>query len=176
MGLDITAYQRIDVLPPHERSDACWEEEDHQPTLVYPGMEQSFRGLPIVSRKDDGIAQGPCVRVSGESIGFRAGSYSGYGEFRRALCKAALGVAPEVVWTDPEGYRTVPFFELINFSDCEGTIGPEACADLAEDFGGSLRDQIRTRLSIDDPWFVERYDLWQRAFELAASTGIVSFH
>jgi hypothetical protein len=54
----------------------------------------------------------------------------------------------------------------------EGSIGPEACADLAEDFR-VMRDEI---LTDGEEWFVELYDIWASAFALAANTGLVEFH
>ena len=70
---------------------------------------------------------------------FRAGSYSGYSSFRNWLCQFATGSAPERIWEGPyDAGDSRPFFQLINFSDCEGTIGATACAKLARDFEAHL--------------------------------------
>jgi hypothetical protein len=140
MGLDITAYELATILPPHEFSEARWEDEDHEPTFVDRGMEQSFRGLEVGPEwqpfldSTESMTDGPCVRVSGDSFGFRAGSYHQYGEFRAALAEIALDVDVHEIWQDPEIFRDRPFYELLNFSDCQGVIGSEAAADLANDF------------------------------------------
>ena len=56
----------------------------------------------------------------------RSWSYHGYNAFRRALCRAALGVDPETVWDDRDAWAGHPFVLLIDFADNEGCIGPEA--------------------------------------------------
>ena len=62
--------------------------------------------------------------VSAE-VGFRAGSYSGYNEWRAILCRMAHGVDPAELWDNPEKYKGKPFFELINFSDWRRGDRPE---------------------------------------------------
>jgi hypothetical protein len=181
MGLDITAYEFATPLPAHERGDACWDNEGHRPTYVYAGMEHSFRGIEITGYDDNNeFAYGPCMRTSGEIVGFHAGSYSGHSghtRFRNALCQAVLKVEPPVVWASPASYADKPFYELINFADNEGTIGPEVCADLARDFV-EHRQQFEESVasSPDATWLRQKYDDWQRAFQLTAGHGIVDFH
>jgi len=116
-----------------------------------------------------------------EAHGFRAGSYSGYNMWRTHLCQIALDVPPDDVWEDPEAYDGMPFVELINFSDCEGCIGPKTSAKLAADFrqyGGRLREIAPKQITSDEDrgYFFESYDDWQRAFELASRDGFVIFH
>jgi hypothetical protein len=175
MGLDITAYQYATKADPQPVSDEeSWENGDLTKAFVYNGFEHSLRGL-----------EADCwYRVSGATVEFRAGSYSSYGEFRRQLSLAALGASPEEVWRDVDTYRERPFFELVNFADNEGTIGPEACADLAVDFENE-REAIFTRwtespteegIYDETSFFRAKYDDWAAAFKLAASTGLVELH
>ena len=110
-----------------------------------------------------------------KSYGFRAGSYTGYGEWREGLAEYA-GLTVRDYWGKPDTGQ--PFYELINFADNEGTIGPEAAADLLADFrqheagykaahsGGGAMDQ----------YDIERYHHWMLAFELAAQDGMVVVH
>ena len=66
---------------------------------------------------------------------------------------------------------TGPFYELINFTDCDGTIGPEVAAKLARDFAEwDERAQV-----VGGEWY-EAYAEWRRCFEFAAHTGAVRFH
>ena len=65
----------------------------------------------------------------------------------------------------------LPFYELLNFADNEGTIGPEAAADLARDFA-EHRERVRPEL---DDYFARTYDHFEEAFKLAAGTGLVMF-
>ena len=62
-------------------------------------------------------------------------SYGGYSVLREQISKLALKATPEKVWADPDAFEGQPFATLINYSDCEGAIGPETCAILAADFG-----------------------------------------
>jgi hypothetical protein len=116
---------------------------------------------------------GRCYAVTGDVIAFRAGSYSGYNKWREALALRALGLPAFTVWNDPSRFVELPFFELINFSDGQGTIGPDAASDLATDFSAQ-RARIAAQPLADpeeEAWFMHVYDQFQEAFELAASGG-----
>lgn len=166
MGLDISVYPKVALTTEHKQSDDCWEAT---PEHIYAGtfnFPQSHRGL----------IEGRCYVAYGDapSWGFRAGSYSGYNEFRRRLTQAAYGVAidPYFVWDNRDKFRDKPFFELIDFSDCEGCIGPEACTDLAKDFD----DWPAVRDFMKEQGWEEVYDEWNKAFHDAAGHGLVDFH
>jgi hypothetical protein len=182
MGLDISAWEFATVLPEHPVGDSCWERttpEGAWDDSFVPHVhvwKSAFDAFPQSSR---GLERERCYEVSGESIGFRAGSYSGYSEWRGMLARFGMGTDPRWVWSEPETFKDTPFFELVNFSDCEGSIGPEACADLSVDFE-TMRDEILNSRSWPRPedwdWFVDLYDTWASAFALAANTGLVEFH
>lgn len=165
VGLDITAYEHAEIAPEHEWADSCYDDPRHVRAFVYKGFERSLRGL-VADR---------CYVVNGFGMDFRAGSYSGYNRWREQLCRAALGVSPEDIWHDIGSFQDKPFFELIHFADNEGTIGPEAAADLAEDFR-SMASRVRPLLEGPDGYGAAKYDDWQAAFELAAKGGLVDFH
>lgn len=113
---------------------------------------------------------------------FCAGSYSGYNRWRDELAQlAGYPKAPYQdrydgiqmrfdagAWAASEG----PFWELINFSDCEGTIGASVSAKLAKDFA---EYQPKADAHRDDG-FRSRYAEWRKAFETAQNAGAVSFH
>jgi len=161
MGLDVVAFEHANPVPFCDKD--CDEHDEHIVAWVDTGMGRSIRGL----------TPDCCYTVSGREIAFRAGSYSGYGEWREQLSQRALGAAATTVWANAEAFASRAFYELINFSDCQGTIGPEAAADLADDFR-RLRVAVLAR-PLDDAasetWFMGRYDLFERALELAASGG-----
>src|SRR6516165_2679519 len=71
-----------------------------------------------------------------EAWGFRAGSYRGYDAWRRMLAQFALGKTSKQVWAEE---AKGPFSELINFSGCQGYIGPVVAAKLAKDFADYQR-------------------------------------
>jgi hypothetical protein len=180
VGLDISAVSRAagNYLGPDVPDDL----EDDQ-VHVY-----STDGLDRLDGYEPGV-----YRVEGDEVGFRAGSYSGYNYWRRHLCRMALGVEPEEVWEDADAYRGRPFVELIDFSDCEGSIGPRTSRKLAADFqafadraeayareqGPDAADPNAPPRPPDDVvhnWWLENYREWQHAFELASDDGFVLFH
>lgn len=188
MGLDITAYSKI-TPEPHELDGGSWcnygeegleapVEGRHLQPHVYTSHAESGRGLSLeteINLRGTQYLIGPCVRATGERVRFRAGSYTGYGDWRHALCLAALGCPPLAVWNDPERYRGEPFYELIHFADNEGCIGPLAARDLADDFAWGGED-VRRALELRSTYSGAIYDDFAKAFDLAADTGVVIFH
>lgn len=158
MGLDITAYKDAE----HQHGDSPSEEDyDLGRFWVYGGeFPERLDGMP------EGTYSGVAV------TGFRAGSYSGYNYFRERLSMIGLDAMPEEVWAHPATYQGKPFFELVQFSDCEGAIGPKSSAKLADDF-----DLYRERAMKELPsGWTEAYDLWRFAFRAVAGNGFVIFH
>jgi len=102
-------------------------------------------------------------------LGFRAGSYTGYNQWRDWLARTMLGVSAETVWRHPADFAERPFFELINFADNEGVLGPETCKRLAEAFAA------HDEQAQNSGEFYDLYQTWRKAFELAADDGLVYF-
>lgn len=163
MGLDITAYGKIERIEPQP------EYEDTPDDVARLCANPDFPG-----RADD-VKDG--YYTYGERIRFAAGSYGGYNAWREQL--AELAGYPAVLhdskmlcaagaWEAVAG----PFWELIEFADNEGTIGAAVSAKLAKDFA---EFQPKADAHPDD-WFSDRYAHWRRAFELAADGGAVRFH
>ena len=154
MGLDISAYSRLQNNA-GEDAVRIWRNPD------FPG------------RADD--LQDGGMYIPKGTLQFRAGSYSGYNEWREQLAKLAGYPAvtnkskphSEAAWQKDSG----PFWELINFSDCEGTLGSAICAKLAKDF-----DEFEERAAAIGGWFFDRYQLWQKAAHMAADNGAICFH
>lgn len=168
MGLDIRAFSVATLTDEHAREGEFWcGIEDHKVVFCYDGFEQSLRGLVV----------GRCYDVGqGVSIYHHAGSYGGYNAWRDRLARVHLGVSARTVWRDPEAYRDRPFYELINFADNEGFIGPEAAADLLLDFeAGRDRWMVATDDDVVDHDDRRKYDEWTKAFRTAAGHGLVRF-
>jgi hypothetical protein len=166
MGLDITVYSKV-KLAAVQGVDANREplsDEDFAESLY---VDKNF---PSACPE---FHNGTVVTHDGECQHFRAGSYGGYNEWRDKLAKLAGYASAASVWRNPE---PGPFVELINFSDCEGTIGPSVCAKLAKDFAEFQPKVDALPDSFDASYFRERYADWRAAFELAAGNGIVVFH
>ena len=126
----------------------------------------------------------------GETIdGFRAGSYSGYGEWRDTLAKVGAGFAggsKEAWHHDGENY---PFEELINYSDADGymaaPITDKLCSDFVS-FDKEMEDvvdkawlKIHPTIELDGEekdWFLAKWNDWKNAMCSASRTGAVIWH
>lgn len=69
------------------------------------------------------------------------------------------------------------FYELINFSDCEGVLGPSTCAKLAEDFRrwDQVAQQYERRGIIPRYDFYGMFERLKKTFEFAGPNGAVQF-
>lgn len=111
---------------------------------------------------------------------FRAGSYSGYGRFRKLLSEGLAGVDPDTLWNNPELYRDATMFEMINFSDCEGILGTGVCQKLYPQFVAN-REKFESFLNaaFGDTdlarWEMGTYDDFMEAFKLGSQNGIVIY-
>lgn len=172
MGLDISVVAN---LSPLERQPTDDEEEE-----FYRKYVRIFRHDYFQEQADDlqtGFYEGEYI------TSFRAGSYSGYNQWREQLARMALGVEPDVIWANPEAYKGQAFFELINFADCEGTIGPKTSKKLYQDFltfdemAKQGYEPERKGVFIEQNWFYDKYKEWMEAFQIASTqNGAILFH
>ena len=160
MGLDITSYSNLKKGKETEDS-------------VYIG-----KGPEHVARHeyDEGWYE-PTTFTEGHC--FRAGSYGGYNQFRGYLCEAIHGVECEEFWGN-EDYEGTPFYELIDFSDCEGVIGVEESKKLHAEFmlhRGIFKKYVEEIHGNGDDleYFMEKYDDWTKAFSISAQKGALIF-
>lgn len=169
MGLGVAYYSKARRVPPEDEAAIRLDEDGAKEVAdargwVMPHINPHFPG------RADPIEEGAYRAVRGG--GFRAGSYSGYNVWRRWLGSLVDVEVGDDWWNDPD--VKAPFFELLHFSDCEGTIGPVASAKLAEDF-----DRYREKARASDSsalQFFELYEEWAEAFHVAADGGWVDFH
>lgn len=158
MGLDVTAYSDLQL-------DLSAEMEDGHPVdwenfvMVYDLANQE-KHFPS---RAGSLREGP--HSFSDAFRFCAGSYSSHGRFRDWLAQLVGFESARDFWkrATPEA----PFYELINFSDCEGFIGHEAAAELAKDFAAH---------DGGDGWTGERFRQWKEACEVAARNGAIQFH
>ena len=162
MGLDISAYQKLTKCAKDYGDDY---DAGYEAGAMYLTIIDSFANAA------DGYSG--WYETSGEkSFGFRAGSYGGYNTWRAWLAQL-VGNTAEKIW---EKHEPGPFVELINFSDCEGTIGPKTSAKLAKDFAEWHDRAVLFGKKIGEDWFIDKYNQWAIAFNLAANDGVVTFH
>lgn len=164
MGLDITAYSHLKAVGKHTE-DWCDDYENHVQAFAYDSFPQSFRGVPVLGTRTVNAStflEGGCFAITDQTqtLGFRAGSYSGYGEWRESLQRQFNP------GRDPDS----PFYELIWFADNEGAIGPDAARDLLADF------QTHAAAYVGDGWMQKKYLDWTSACRLAADNGLIDFH
>lgn len=163
MGLDISALSKIDFTKRYTE-DADIDNEIY----LYPEK--------WVALQNEGIEEGR-YSFSGDHHRFRAGSYGGYNYWRKMLAEM-VGKTPEQIWEKPEEHKGTPFFELINFSDCEGFIGPKTSAKLYQDFvdHDEQADEFSKTMGEEGAWsFKDKYDNWKEAFKVASEGGAVIF-
>jgi hypothetical protein len=159
MGLDITAYSYLrparDVEVEEDGSPKDWRR------FWRPGasMEWSEKHWP---GRGEGIDP-RTIYDTYHRFGFRAGSYSGYGEWRDWL-----GTIAE---DDGSAFR-----ELVEFADNEGVIGPVVARKLANDFRVNITKAVARAEGGMNPWFLDQYVRWWVACMMASSEGAIDFH
>lgn len=155
MGLDITAYENIREI------------EDNEPEYYFSGGWEQSNMEKIEDRE---------VQVEFDNeLDFRAGSYMGYGGFRKHLCQVVNKIEIEKLWEIKDiSVKETPFYWLLNFSDCEGYIGTSYCEILFDNFKDF--EQIFMEGTDKNSYFIEVYLNFKEAFEIAKNKGLVNFH
>lgn len=174
MGLDISVYKKIDFKSFQSISGKSEEELDE----LYDNMLYLYSEYKPYNQSDD-IKEG-FYNYEKRDYYFRAGSYSGYNLFRKVLCKSFYGFDPEIIWDKPNDYTNKDFVELINFSDCEGFIGPKTSKKLFNDF---VKNENKFNKFLEDERFDSQtknnykllYNEWKKSFEIASDGGVVRF-
>ena len=167
MGLALPAYAELRPVPDAGDDDGLVKFISNDPE--FPGRADELR---------EGVAYS-----FARSMDFRAGSYSGYNAWRDELAKLAgypkaacttqatsrrRSCTPLAAWEATEG----SFWELIHFSDCDGTLGASVAAKLSRDF-----EEYQAKADAHpDKWFRDLYRTWRSAFNMAAQGGAVDFH
>src|SRR5438876_301239 len=148
MGLDISAYRQITNGDPIDIASGKAIDDDYF-SLYY---------IPEFQDRADGLVEG-YYRYA-EKFDFRAGSYSEYNEWRDSLARLAGWRNANQAFNAKGG----AFWELINFADNDGIIGPKTAAKLAKDFA----DFQAKADTWDEPWWREKYEHWRKACEMAS--------
>ena len=190
MGLDITAVSEIRPIDLPEGMEK-WTDEYYDWESSKGYSLWTPHNMASFPRHAEGLPDSELVDADGESYSFRAGSYSGYGEWRNDLALAAgYEGGSEEVWMKADGGEYgFPFEELINFPDNEGVIGPVVSQKLYDDFVNYEKDIAHTidqwylkmnpekeYYGDDLKWFKIKYNDWKHAFDTARNNGMVIFH
>ena len=191
MGLDISVISQMSPVEIPEGIEKWSEEYYDWESDLGKGSLWSVWIDPNFPRQGEGLPDADVVESEGETYYFRAGSYSGYGEWRNDLALAAgyEGGSEEVWMKADEGAYGFPFEELINFPDNEGVIGPVVSQKLYDDFVNYEKDidhaidqwylkmnPEKEYYGDDVKWFKAKYKDWKYAFDIARKNGMVIFH
>jgi hypothetical protein len=178
MGLDVTAYRQV-------RKVADWPEgvESIDEIAEYEGLSNGYiwNGMRVTNvhpaQKDHPLHRAmltPGVRAYVDRERMRAGSYSGYNEWRNWLAIARYGLTAREVWTrweaDP-GFREGAAW-LINFSDCEGYIDASIAARILADLQAHAQAIIA---SAPEGWYADKFRGWLGLLEIATDGGLLDF-
>lgn len=173
MGVDIYGWSKV-RLAENQTFDAYGEplaSEDAQVIYINADFPDRLTEWPDKS----------VVMVDGEETHCYSRAYSGYNRWREDLAKLAGWPLTEYegyggmkskchaagAWEATEG----PFWELIQFSDCEGMIGTAICQKLAKDFS----DWQEKADAIEDEYWRQGYAAMRKAFEIGSDGGLVRF-
>ncbi len=177
MGLDIVAVSNVKFVTLEEAEELEKEGIDVSSTWIHSHLEHQAHDY--LDRTVDDSGYGLKYIHNGEGMHFRAGSYSSYNAFRRYLCVAINGMTAEQLWES--GDDTLPFFHLINFSDCEGAIGATVSEELYRDFVkykelfSVFIDHQQEEDQKNHQWMKGVYKDFTEGFDAARQEGILIF-
>ena len=163
MGLDISAYRQMTKL---NKFDLELDDDGYP---VNGDALRLFDQSDYWPRQGEGIDISSYYDYGKEDFGFRAGGYSWYNAWRSQLAQMA-GLQENDLTVE----STEPFAELVFFSDCEGYIGPVVSAKLARDFSDFAERALE--FSKTHEHFLDNYNNFRYAFEMASDNGMVNFH
>lgn len=181
MGLDIYYYSNLVKYTKTEDED----EDELYDKCAISTFNTDFK-YQLGSLEDNTYYMETNLSKNGH---FRAGSYGSYGYWRNMLAQMAGYETVEKVWNDFDNHLRLiklkrlnnetaninPFYELINFSDAEGSIGPEISKKLYDDFV-KFDNKALEYAGTNNKFFYELYCYFKKAFEVASENGAVSFH
>jgi hypothetical protein len=181
MGLDITAHSKMAYVGHHEPfpddEDGDRHYAEHVEAYAYLDFAHALAGVPNVITTNEyrtPFLSGGCYAHTEqtESHGFRAGSYDGYGMWRRMMADL-FNPYRDFEGSDGSPSPEGPFYHLLWFADNEGTIGELAATQLLTDF---RNPDHRAKYMLAADCRMELWEDWTRACELAADGGLIDFH
>lgn len=160
MGLDVSVYSKLEEVT---NEIGFYEDGEVKDGFVCLYDNNSFEGR-ILPQKDrsayryDNNADGVYI------IGI---GYGRYNAWRNQLAVMAGYGSDEDAFNADSG----DFWELINFSDCEGTIGTYAAKKLLADF-----EKHQQKADVIGGFFLDMYNEFKKACEIASDNGAIVFH
>lgn len=151
MGLDVTAYMQVQLLPLGKRENAAFIVD-----------EEALSRWPLTSV---GLQPG-VYRSTGAEFEVRVGHLMSYMWWREQLAELGGYRQQDVLAGD---VASGPFVELISFADLEGVIGNVAARKLATDF-----ERYDPQAEALGSSFYGLFLQFRRAFQFAREAGVVS--
>tara|TARA_R110000803_G_scaffold342_1_gene1249 strand:- start:23847 stop:24401 length:555 start_codon:yes stop_codon:yes gene_type:complete len=184
MGLDISIYREViplEMPPGIDFNTREWDEYNEKNGVIHPGNDPLYldwvgNHQEVAGDYQDGLYQGYY------SEGFRAGSYSGFDNWKVLLSM----IVDEN--SNTKDWKERPFIALLGMG-VEGFIGYPMTSKLCNEFRGR-REEVETKSDLimmgfiegktmvmsERERFLDRYDSWERGFCLTKEEGILLFH
>lgn len=181
MGLDIYAYGKtvcisnglINGEPINPQTGEVWEDYEDG---VIPYANSHYK------KQAQGIKSHEYYTYE-ESLQFWSTGYGFYSSWREELAKLAgyeplpfeqiKGNPSSSIMSYTEGAiskKSGPFIDLIDFSDCEGSIDSQTCKVLLEDF-----KKFQNKALLKEEWFKIGYNKWINGLNMAVNEGFLIF-
>jgi len=154
MGLDITVYQKIKKASEKKIKEDAY---DFEAFVISDCWKDRVKNLEYGQF------------YVGKSVGSHSTGYGSHRFFRDNLCDV-VGIPK--TWTEIDGDKTKPFYELINFADNEGCLDWEVSENLYDDFVNNREKALKV-FGEDNMY---NYDAWTEVFRLGKDKGVVVFH
>ena len=156
MGLDVSVYENVRVAEPEEDYDFY-----------------AYQAIPEWHYKCKSLIMGR--GYMGERVDSLRTTYGGHMYFSIELLELIgrddLIDGYKIKWDDIEG--DIDFYELINFSDCEGCLDSDICKILLANFF-KYEDKVK---GMEESRFTQLYMKWLEMFKCGSEDGsVVIFH
>lgn len=168
MGLALIGYSKvIDLGEENELDDSSEITGTYEKPIIYISPNTPFfeQWLGSIKPKHN-------YKVTGDSHRYDS-SYTSYGNFKNLLALFTTNRTYFEMCDDLTAFKDTPFYEIFDFGDNEGFIGPEVSAELNTDFK-QWRDGFKKFIK-EDFYLLEKYDDLLHVYEKGADNGIVSF-
>lgn len=159
MGLDVSVYSKLEEV---SKEIGFYEDGEVKDGFICLYNNDSFEGR-ILPQKDN-VAYRYDHNADGVDISM---GYGRYNVWRNQLAVMAGYGSGEDAFNADSG----DFWELINFSDCEGTIGTDAAKKLLADF-----EKHQQKADVIGGFFLDMYNEFKKACEIASDNGAIVFH
>jgi hypothetical protein len=183
MGLDISGYATMTkyVLERTDDLDADYEKRENE-------AYQYRQNYPEFARTEEGLEDEQWYdTATPKRIDIGHWTYSGWNVFRESLSEFQGIEDIREVWAELKAGKRSPdsviLHDIINFTDCDGAVGPKSVKRLAREFAyhkAAYLDWLETDDAVSDrhtaEWFRNSYLALTEGFaEVAEGGGFVVF-